>query len=178
MTTHVDRAAKIQKFIDDVITPATNAFEVGREAIPGGQGPIPNILSHCDEFRITPNDFNTIAPRGGQLTASALADIFQYYAYILTSCRRATISRYGGGVISTDKVTTLNSNYRMNFAAFKSAVTASPNPLDNLQPGNPAASAALDALIARLASIVTTQRNMAPVNVTICHGCHSSRGRR
>ena len=72
----------------------------------------------------------------------------------------------------------------MAIATFNTQVQATPQ-LANLEPGNVAAEAALDNLIARLRNIVSA--NMASATpyrtITACHNschsnCHSSRSRR
>ena len=192
MATRVNKAAQITKFINDVINPAVGFIDVHSGNIPGGGGPgsAVNPILSVGNFTVNPNSFTIVPSIGGQITASALADIFQHYAYNLTAIRRANIRRYVAqnvrppasgyySTISTNRITALSANFRMSTVAFNAAVTAAPNPLANLQPGNIASSTALDDLIARLASVVSNFRNSAATNVSICHSaCHSSRGRR
>jgi hypothetical protein len=195
----IDKDAVIQRFIDRVITPAINSVEVEDNDVD-----IPNPLNFPtgailkQDHAITPKDFPEINPSGGLITASDLAALFQIYAFQLTAITRATYSRYKTDgnihdqeVIFTAKITSLSSNYRLYRPTFNARLEAAPNPLTNLQPGRPASIAALDALIDRLANILTQVRTSDPPReILICHSSinmvtppvvvhnHRSRGRR
>lgn len=189
MATSVDKASKITKFITDVVTPATSSIAThlgNSSSLPGGVPVGSSPLITSSQFSVNPNSFNVIDPAGGIITASDLADLFQYYAYCLTSIRRANIQRITASNSAPsfpderlNTVTALSAEFRMSQADFKAAVTSGSNPLINLQPGNVASSSALDELIAKLASVVSTFRSGTAVNISICHAaCHGSRGRR
>jgi len=198
----IQKSTIINNFITNVITPARLSIQYDREDHPEDTGDVsdggdngttgfPLSLVRRDAFNINPNSFNNVNSLGGRITASDLAIVFQHYAYNLTSIRRATLRRYrnyngvniGWDPIASDRVTALSPEYRTARATFNSQVTAGPNPMSNLEPGNPASPASINALISRLASILSSRRSEAAITLNTCHNschsnCHGSRGRR
>ena len=167
MTNYIDKDSKISRFIDRVITPAIDAVEIDKDNLPspasdtgalGGlhrDGSTINDLVSKNTFNITPNSFNRVSPRGGLVSAADLVDLFQYYAYCLTSIKRAnlltrkltkgrnrnrvepkhsSVNRYyklsdrnpnSFVFMDFDKVTALSSNHRASIAGFKWVVSTS-----------------------------------------------------
>lgn len=189
--TLINKDAKINKFINDVIVPAINAIQFHKDNV--DTGVIETAIERVSALSVRPTSFHQINPLGGLITASDLAALFQIYAWQLTSIRVAQIRRMNtnDGAISYTAIgtgiTALSRTFCMPISTFNSYVRAAPDPFTNLQPSNVASEAALDALIARLASICTNQRSNSVGLLEICHSschsschgsCHGSRGRR
>lgn len=185
---------KVNDFINAVIVPAVNAinYEYGSHPSTGpGVTNIPGDLTTAASFNVRPNSFTNINPTGGMITASDLAALFQSFAYHLTAIRRANIRRLrtvptvsnSWQTLATNRICALSSIHRIAVSTFNARVVAAPNPMTNLQPGNTASEASINALINRLASILSARRAEAATTVNTCHNschssCHSSRGRR
>lgn len=194
--TLVQKNPKITDFINLVVNPAISAVQYHKDNIDTGASFGTDFSSDVVSITnqgVTPFSFTEVPALGGMMTASQLAAIFQIYAWHLTSIRRAQLYRLNsmhgtitGYTLLSDGITSLSKSYAMPVATFNSQVSAAPNPLTALQPASTSTEAALDALIARLASVCANHR---PNNVAlyICHGschsschgsCHGSRGRR
>jgi len=201
----VDKNLKIGKFKTDVISSIMTLVE--KDTSSAEIFPYLNkvpIVSKTSIAQIANNDGVTsiVETRSGQLTASALADLFMVYGRSLTACRRATVirSRYrslekDSGVLLapitttlwSNKITSLSSEYAENATAFKAAVMAlDANVFVDLGPGKVSQETKLDNLILRIRQAVTnltTSRATLTFTVHSCHSachssCHSSRGRR
>lgn len=133
-------------------------------------------------------NFREVESRRGEITAAALAAIFQIYAHNLTRYRPVRMYiRASNGKSITDygtKPTALKSTHKMDPGTFKGHVDASPN-IGSLAPGNTAAGAALDSLILKLKKVVSDNMSGTSPHRTIsaCHNschqsCHGSRSRR
>ena len=131
--------------------------------------------------------FRHIDSQGGTVTAAALAQIFQSFAYNVTRYRRVRMRVKGtDGMANVEfgvKVAALKDSHRMNEGSFKSQVNSSPG-INNLSPGNALAEQALDNLIVRLRSIITSNTSSGTyLTIAACHSschgsCHGSRNRR
>lgn len=183
---------KINQFTAAVVTPARGAINFQWGNAGGGTVTIESDLTTAASFDINPLSFNNINPTGGMITASDLAAIFQTFAYTLSAIRRANIRLWTTNfatnsnswqAVASNRMCALTSRHRLGLGTFNARVTAAPNPLNNLQPGNVASEASIDALINRLASILSARRAEGPITINACHtschsACHSSRGRR
>ena len=161
MTNYINKDSKINRFVNRVITPALDAIEIDKDNLPapasdtgalGGlhrDGSTINDLVSKNTFNIKPNSFDRVSPRGGLVSAADLVDLFQYYAYCLTSIRRANLmtrkltkGRNRGSIepkhgsvdryyrlndqnpasftfMDLDKITALSSEYRAGIGGFK-----------------------------------------------------------
>ncbi|MAZ47367.1 MAG: hypothetical protein CME65_02320 [Halobacteriovoraceae bacterium] len=189
-----DKNPKIGKFINDVITDSINAVQRDSSNLPTGTLPSPVVSKNS--LGVAPNQFSsigtnsTVPTRGGQLTASALSDLFFVYAHNLTSIRRATVTRLStndgtpsSSTLWSNQITSLSSDYKMATGTFRTQVNAQGDPLSGLQPGSIASNTAIDTLIAALQTVLQNNRTSASVSITVCHSschssCHGSRGRR
>ena len=185
----VYKDVKINKFISDVMT-----YNRGLVARYRGVHPLMGRPSHSANVseldtrtEATPNNFRVVATSGGLMTASALATIFQVFAYNITRYRpvRMYVTSSGGPAITNfgTAPTALNGRHRMNVTTFRNLVNASPG-IANLAPGNVNAESALDNLILTLRNIVYNNMYGATyMTMTACHNschssCHGSRSRR
>lgn len=182
---------KINQFTTTVVAPARGAINFQWGNAGGTTVTIESDLTSAASFDINPLSFNNINPTGGMITASDLAAIFQTFAYTLTAIRRANVRLFrtvpptnnSWQTVAVNRMCALTSRHRLGLGTFNARVTAAPNPLTNLQPGNVASEASINALINRLASILSARRAEGAITINACHSschsaCHSSRGRR
>ncbi|OIQ17185.1 MAG: hypothetical protein BM556_13310 [Bacteriovorax sp. MedPE-SWde] len=200
----VDKNSKIAYFNTRVIEAARTYIDRDKNyAIPALKGTSPLVYS--SDYAVDPSNFTQVSVAGGKLTVSAMVDLFQFYAYNLTSIRSATMTRAntpigysnsGGDYadspsswtnIYSNTISALNDSYRMNIATFRSYVAGGGSyGTDVLTPftsGNVATEADVNALIERLRAIVIDHMTSSTVAIQVCHSachdnCHSSRGRR
>jgi hypothetical protein len=196
MADKITKSSKIALFKLRVIDPAVSSIDWDEARHDDeDHGAFPFGMVAKESFDFHPGQFNQVNPVGGRITASDLVDLFQVYAWNLTSIRRATClrkrSEIVGGIIQdsydtifTSRVTALSADWRMILTTFNSQVIAAPNPLTNLEPGNIASESSIDTFIERLRTIVSNHRTGATVvEIETCHAschaaCHGSRGRR
>jgi len=191
----VDKDSKISRFITRVVNPAVATIQRDQTtALANLKGSHPLELG--SQFAVSPDSFNKVSVSGGKLTVSAMVDLFQFYAYNLTSIRRSNMRMASAlntnsasySAVWSNLVSALGPSYRMNIATFRSYVAGgggySGNVLTPFSSGNIATEADVDALIERLRSIVLANASSSSViSVDYCHSachsnCHSSRGRR
>ena len=131
--------------------------------------------------------FRHIESQGGTVTAAALAQVFQSFAYNVTRYRRVRMRVKGTDGMSNIEfgvsVAALKDSHRMSKNLFKVQVNTTTN-ISNLEPGNPLAEQALDNLIAKLRTIITNNTTTGTyLTIAACHSschgsCHGSRNRR
>ncbi len=212
----VDKDAKLTKFKEDVIDYALSRVQVdsasygalvtGSVTTKNGALRTSVPAATSAQYGVNPEpgvSFDSVDVLGGGLTASALVDLFQFYAYNLTSIRKTSVSRYrtaasvptniigrddDGGfwdpIGPANRVTVLGADHRMNRTTFKAKMAPLIAPFQT--PGAKALESDLNNLIAGLKTIVKDQidgTTEPPVNIVICHSschcnCHGSRGRR
>lgn len=198
----VDKISKVNLFNSRVVDYAVSRiqFHSGSPAFgqirPAGAqmtGDLTTIGAHSTK----PNNFVNVEPLGGRITASDLAMVFQSFTYNLTAIRRANVRkltsyyRWAGGspqrstfaTIAANNICAMAAHQRMAITTFRARVTAAPNPMPSLEPGNVASELSLNNLIERLRSIIAGRMAEPAINTSVCHNschssCHSSRGRR
>lgn len=206
---NVDKNLKILKFQTDVVDFAIGQIERDLNDIPNPHKPNVPVVS-TSSLNVKPENFSSLPPpdnkssvatRGGELTASALADLFLIYGRNLTSIRICTFSlvrqnTLGGRGIPTgttniaswnNRRTALSAQFAMTATAFRDAVanaTPPSNPVGVLAPGALAQESAIDNLILKIRNVVAANMaNATNISITVCHSachssCHGSRGRR
>ena len=206
---NVDKNAKILKFQTDVVDYAISRIERDLSDVPNPHKPNVPVVS-TSSLNVKPENFSSlpapnnkssVATRGGELTASALADLFLIYGRNLTSIRLCTFSivrqnTSGGRGLPTgtttiaswnNRRTALSAQFAMTPTAFRDAVanaTAPSNPVAVLSPGALAQESAIDNLILKIRNVVdSNMANSTNISITVCHSachssCHGSRGRR
>lgn len=185
----VQKDSKITQFINDVMVHCRNrvTWDINDNPISANADKDITYEQLDVKEEPIPTDYHEVPSLGGNVNASALVAMFQTFAHNITRYRpvRMYVRASNGRTITEHGTnpTALNGKHRMAIADFKALVDATPN-IANLTPGNPAAEAALNTLIARLQTIVVNNMEGTEyLTISACHNschsdCHSSRNRR